>query len=120
MNREVYRHPSYDEEITEEKNEEVKEDFHRPEDLSKSDKSVEDRNEDLSEGDDKDEVDDCEETTFNDVKTYYPEDRPEDRPEDLLEDLPETEEEKLELHTEQENLLEGVYEGELEEARRRY
>ena len=39
INREVYR---YDEEITEEKNEEEKEDFHRPEDLSKSGKSVED------------------------------------------------------------------------------
>ena len=106
INREVYR---YDEEITEEKNEEVKEDFHRPEDLSKSDKSVEDPEKDLSEGDDKDQVDDCEETTFNDVKTYYPEDRPED--------LPEVVEEILELQTDEEDLLEDEDEGAHEEVR---
>ena len=117
MNREVYRYEP--EEKTEENNEAATEDFNRPEDLSKSVKSVEDLEENLSEGDnDKDEVDDCEKTTFHDEKTNYPE----DKPDNLLEDLPDAkneiphEEDFREIGDKSERVLaaEEVIEGDVE------
>ena len=118
MNREVYRY-----EVEEEKNEE--DDFNRPEDLSKSDKSDKDIEEDLSEEDnDKDEVDDCEKTTFQDMKTNYPEDEseslPEDKSEEIIEELHSATEETIDKEFEidassTEEINENIYEDLAEE-----